>query len=85
MMTQGPAQAYDLADSIGNLNPGTYADFIILDPHFNSLSQLRIKQLNNASDILFALSLIGDDRAIEATYIAGNQQKISMEKSHVLA
>jgi guanine deaminase len=85
MMTQGPATAYDLDDSIGNLNPGTYADFIILNPHFNSLSQLRMNDTSNADDILFALSLIGDDRAVEATYIAGKQQKKSTEKSYALA
>jgi guanine deaminase len=85
MMTQGPAQAYDLSHSIGNLNPGTHADFIILNPHFNSLSQLRMHQHSGADDILFALSLIGDDRAVEATYIAGKQQKISTEKSYALA
>ncbi|MFT6270972.1 MAG: guanine deaminase [Alphaproteobacteria bacterium] len=85
MMTQGPAHAYDLSGSIGNLNPGTYADFIILNPHFNSLSQLRMNEASSADDILFALSVIGDDRAVEATYIAGKQQKISMEKSYALA
>jgi guanine deaminase len=92
LMTQAPAHAYGLSDSIGNLNVGTYADFIILNPQFNALSQLRTTALFESSlaqtqlaqpapdyaDILFAISLIGDDRAIEATYIAGKQQKHSL-------
>lgn len=76
LMTQGPAHAYGLSDNIGNLNIGTYADFIVLNPHFNALSQLRNNELNKLEDIIFALSLIGDDRAVEATYIAGKQHKI---------
>lgn len=98
LMTQGPAHAYGLTGSIGNLNPSTYADFIILNPHFNALSRLRNSlqstqestlksnpQISKFSDILFALSLIGDDRAVEATYIAGKQHKFSLENPHALA
>ncbi|MFW8591359.1 guanine deaminase [Glaciecola sp. 2405UD65-10] len=84
LMTQGPACAYSLNDQIGNLNPGTYADFVVLNPSFNRLGELRCassfeSQANGSSgdgeDILFALSFIGDDRAVEATYIAGTQRK----------
>jgi guanine deaminase len=77
MMTQGPAHNYGLSDQIGNLNPGTYADFIVLNPQFNALSQLRTHADEGAEDVLFALSFIGDDRAVEATYIAGAQCKRS--------
>lgn len=75
MMTQGPAQAYGLSHKIGNLNPGTYADFIVLNPHFNALAQLRCSDVESGEDVLFALSFIGDERAIEKTYIAGKQCK----------
>lgn len=85
LMTQGPAHAYGLSDSIGNLNPGTYADFIILNPHFNALSHLRNGEANKLDDLIFSLSMIGDDRAVEATYIAGKQQKFSPEKPYALA
>ena len=75
MMTQGPAHAYGLSDQIGNLNPGSYADFVVLNPHFNALSELRTANSESGEDILFALSFIGDDRAVEATYIAGKECK----------
>ena len=75
MMTQGPAHSYGLSHEIGNLNPNSYADFVVLNPHFNALSELRIDDNSNAEDLLFALSFIGDDRAVESTYIAGQQCK----------
>lgn len=75
MMTQGPASAYGLSHEIGNLNPNSYADFVVLNPQFNALSTLRMNEFESAEDILFALSFIGDDRAVEATYIAGKQCK----------
>ena len=70
-MTQGPAVAYNLDDSIGNLNPGTAADFVILDPMFDELTALRLQNSQSAQDMLFALSMLGDDRAIYQTWIAG--------------
>lgn len=72
MMTQGAAVALQLEDKIGNLNVGSDADFVLLDPMFDELSSLRLQNsINNPSDIIFALCMLGDDRAISATYIAG--------------
>jgi len=91
MMTQGPADAYGLSEQIGNLNPGSYADFVVLNPAFNQLGELRFDKSTNASiesgeDMLFALSFIGDDRAIEATYIAGTQRKHTLlENNYAVA
>jgi guanine deaminase len=73
MMTQGAAAGLGLEDQIGNLNAGTDADFVILDPEFDELSQLRFKHHRSIQDIIFALSMLADDRAIFATYIAGNE------------
>jgi guanine deaminase len=72
LMTQGAAIALQLEDSIGNLNVGSDADFVLLDPAFDELTALRLQHCaNSPEDIIFALSLLGDDRAIAATYIAG--------------
>ncbi|ABG40945.1 guanine deaminase [Paraglaciecola sp. T6c] len=71
LMTQGAAVAQGLEQSIGNLNAGTDADFVIVDPHFDELTSLRCEQQNEIQDIIFALSMLADDRAITATYIAG--------------
>ena len=71
MMTQGAAQGLGLDNKIGNLNPGTDADFVVLDPEFDELSALRFEHHRTPEDIIFALSMLADDRAIFATYIAG--------------
>ncbi|GAB2682057.1 guanine deaminase [Aliiglaciecola aliphaticivorans] len=77
MMTQGTAAALNLDHSIGNLNPGSHADFVILDPKFSQLSEIRTNSLISEgsidlpSDVLFALSMLADERTTEATYIAG--------------
>lgn len=77
MMTQGSACALELTDSIGNLNVGTDADFVVLDPKFNSLCELRTEScyseglINDPIDIIFALSILADERATSATYVAG--------------
>lgn len=73
LMTQGAALGLGLANHIGNLNPGTDADFVILDPLFDELSALRFKHHCTPQDLIFALSMLGDDRATLATYIAGKR------------
>lgn len=71
MMTQGAAVAHQLDAEIGNLNPGSYADFIVLEPRFNALCALRLNDSESLQDMLFAMSILGDERAIEQTWIAG--------------
>jgi guanine deaminase len=71
MMTQGAALGLGLADKIGNLNPQSDADFVVLNPDFDELSSLRFTTHRQPQDIIFALSMLADDRAISATYIAG--------------
>jgi guanine deaminase len=71
LMTQGAAVGLGLEDQIGNLNPDTDADFVILDPYFDELTRLRFEHHQNPQDLIFALSMLGDDRATVATYIAG--------------
>lgn len=73
LMTQGSASALQLEHSIGNLNIGTEADFVVLDPMFDELTALRLKDSqHNPEDILFTLNILGDDRATYATWIAGS-------------
>ncbi|MGQ8366722.1 guanine deaminase [Glaciecola sp. 1036] len=80
-MTQGPAIAYGFEHQIGNLNPDTYADFIILNPKFDELSEIRIQQDSTPQDMLFAMSMLSDDRAIEETWIAGKLQYSNTKES----
>lgn len=71
LMTQGAASAHVLDKEIGNLNPGTVADFIVVEPRFDELTALRIAETAPFDDVFFALSILGDDRAIAQTWVSG--------------
>ncbi|RYY27408.1 MAG: guanine deaminase [Sphingomonadales bacterium] len=68
--TAGGARAMGIADKVGGLLPGQEADFIVLDP---AATPLLARRTAGASlhDRLFALQVLGDDRAIAATYLRG--------------
>lgn len=70
-MTQGAAIAHNLDHEIGNLNAGSAADFIIVEPRFDELTMLRIQDNAEFDDVFFALSILGDDRAIAQTWVSG--------------
>lgn len=71
LMTQGAAIAHNLDHEIGNLNAGSAADFIIVEPRFDELTMLRIQDNAEFDDVFFALSILGDDRAIAQTWVSG--------------
>ncbi|MBD2177800.1 guanine deaminase [Pseudanabaena sp. FACHB-1998] len=79
LATLGGARALCLEDKLGNFEIGKEADFVVLDPRSTPIMALRNKPLNQAepltlaeiSDQLFATIIMGDDRAIAATYIMG--------------
>jgi guanine deaminase len=70
LATAGGAHALGLADRIGGLQPGQEADFVLLDPAATPLLARRTIGAGLAEK-LFALQILGDDRAIARTYIAG--------------
>lgn len=71
MMTQGAATAHGLTHTIGNLNPGTHADFVLINPRFDELTSLRLQPDHAIDDMVFAMSMLADDRAISQTWVAG--------------
>ncbi|WP_313032854.1 amidohydrolase family protein, partial [Massilia alkalitolerans] len=73
LATLGAARAMRLEGTIGSFQPGAEADFVVLDPSCTPLLARRTKQLDSLEELLFALALLGDDRAIRATYSAGRQ------------
>jgi len=70
LATAGGARALGLSDRIGGLQVGQEADFILLDPAATPLLARRTAGASLA-DRLFALQILGDDRAVAQTYIAG--------------
>lgn len=71
LATRGGADALDLADTIGSLEPGCEADMIVIDPAATPLLKLRSERCQSIEELLFVMMTLGDDRAIRATYVAG--------------
>jgi guanine deaminase len=78
LATLGAARAMQLEGTIGNFTPGAEADFLVLDLQATPLLARRTALLLERSDgsdaleqLLFALALLGDDRAVAMTYSAG--------------
>ncbi|MFX1824446.1 guanine deaminase [Acinetobacter sp. AS5] len=69
--TLGGAKALSLDDRLGNFNIGKEADFVVLNLNATALQQLRQSKAKNIEDAFFALTMLGDDRNIAATYVYG--------------
>ena len=69
--TRGNALALGMADRIGTLDAGTDADFIVLDARATPAMALRMERAETLAEELFILQILGDDRAIAQTYVAG--------------
>lgn len=73
LATEGSARALHMEDEIGTLAPGTMADLVVL----NLASTPAIAQTaTRATDIwetVFPTIMMGDDRAIEAVWVAGRE------------
>jgi guanine deaminase len=70
LATAGGAALLGIGDRVGALAPGMEADFIVLDPAATPLMARRTAGCDLA-ERLFALQILGDDRAVAATYVAG--------------
>ena len=71
LATLGGARAMGLEQRVGSFAPGREADFVVLDPSATPLLELRTARAESIEDVLFALMMLGDDRAVTATYVAG--------------
>jgi guanine deaminase len=72
LATAGGARVMGIADRVGALLPGQEADFILLDAAATPLLARRCAGAP-LHDRLFALQVLGDDRAIAATYLRGRK------------
>ncbi|HRO38113.1 guanine deaminase [Thauera sp.] len=71
LATLGGAHSLYLDDRIGNFMPGKEADFVVLDPRATPLLARRSAACATLEERLFALMVLGDDRAVAATHVMG--------------
>lgn len=76
LATLGGARALCIDDRLGNFEVGKEADFVVLDLRSTPLQAFRnsaapATTLAEIADRAFSLIIMGDDRAVEATYILG--------------
>lgn len=73
LATLGGARSLYLDDRIGNFEPGREADFLVVDPAATPLMARRMGSAHSIAEKLFALAMLGDDRNIDAVYLAGKR------------
>ena len=76
LATLGGARALCLEETLGNFEVGKEADFVVLDSQATPLMNFRNSDrvpntLSELADRTFSLIIMGDDRAVQATYIMG--------------
>jgi guanine deaminase len=73
MATVKNAKRLKIEDDTGSLDVGKFADVVVLDPEATPVLKSRQELSQSLEDMLFALMMLGDDRAVTATYVAGEK------------
>jgi len=85
LATLGGAKALMLEDEIGNFDPGKFADLVVVNTRPTSVLSFRADNANIDGKLskeeqefeqmqheAFGLMMLGDERAVEATWVSGN-------------
>ena len=71
LATLGNARVLQQADQTGSFQPGRHADFVVLDEGTSPALTMKQPYSHTLAETLFNLMILGDDRAITATIVAG--------------
>lgn len=74
LATLGGAQALGIDAKIGNLAVGKEADVVVLNPEATELLAYRQRFSRTLAEKLFCLMMLGDDRCVRQTFVAGKAQ-----------
>lgn len=72
-ITLGNARALGLAHEQGALAPGLFADVVVLRPHATPDVSGRYAASRTLTEHLFGLMMLGDERSVLRTYVAGRE------------
>ena len=76
LATRGSAKSLHIDDKVGALDVGMEADITVLDLASTPAISQRYDNAQNVWDTVFPTIMMGDDRAIDQVWIAGEQQKL---------
>ena len=82
LATAGSAQAMRMEGRIGTLAPGADADLVVLDLASTPAIAQRQARAGNIWEAVFPTIMMGDDRAIAATYVAGKRVETPVERDY---
>lgn len=73
LATRGGAEALYLDGTVGAIEPGFEADLVVLDLKATPLLDFRMQACRDIMEKLFVLMMLGDDRAVRSTFVAGQR------------
>ena len=73
MATRGNAERLGIAHETGAIETGKFADLVVMDPRATPVLASRQEVSTSLEDVLFSLMILGDDRAVRATYVKGRK------------
>ncbi len=86
LATLGGAKSLHLDTEIGSFDPGKFADIVVLDPRSTPVKRFRaeqadhrghpspaVREMERMKHEAFGLMVLGDERAVEATYVSGQR------------
>ena len=71
LATEGSARTLHLEGVVGSLKPGAEADLVVLDLASTSAVAQRAERAEDLWEAVFPTIMMGDDRAVRATWVAG--------------